>query len=352
MGIKRFYVQITSGERDLVLGALGRFANDRHVSVVTSFEELMRGPFGVDPSEPCVRLTGNLVLSTWYLRKIIAQANGRTGPVVSTLSADYEHGGSISTGPLAELVRADRERAAIMNTAAYLPFALNGRPEDLDEAEERLARSLKEETADKDAPLARYVDRNLSWRLSKLLAQTSVMPNHVTIANTIVGLAAACMFASTSYWTRLAGSLLFLASITIDGVDGELARLTMTESRFGGMLDMITDNMVHVALFAGILVGLYRTSGSTAYIYLIPILLGGFGICAIATYIAFQVQGENAERWISRVDRVSGRDFGYLLVILALINRLGYFAWGAAFGTYVFAFVLLWMTHRQWGTRT
>ncbi len=311
----------------------------------------MRGPFGVDPSEPCVRLTGNLVLSTWYLRKIMSQANGRTGPVLSTLSADYEHGGTISTGPLAELVRVDRERAAIMNTAAYLPFALNGRPEDLDEAEDRLARSLKEETADKDAPLARYVDRNVSWRLSKLLAQTSVMPNHVTIANTILGLAAAWMFASTSYWMRLAGSILFLASITIDGVDGELARLTMTESRFGGMLDMVTDNVVHVALFAGLLVGLYRTSGSMSYVYLIPILLGGFGMCAIATYSAFQVQGENAEKWLSQVDRISGRDFGYLLVILALINRLGYFAWGAAFGTYVFAFILLWMTHRQYGTR-
>lgn len=312
----------------------------------------MRGPFGVDPSEPCVRLTGNLVLSTWHMRKIIAQTNGRSGPVVSTLSADYEHGGSISTGPLAELVRADRERAAVMNTAAYLPFSLNGRPEDLDEAEDRLARALKEETADKDAPLARYIDRNVSWRISKWLAQTSVMPNQVTIANTMLGLAAAWMFASPSYWTRLAGAILFLASITIDGVDGELARLTMTESRFGGMLDLITDNVVHVALFVGIMVGLYRNSGSAAYVYLLPILLGGFAMCGIAIYLAFQAEGENAEKWMAQVDRVSGRDFGYLLVILALINRLGYFAWGAAFGTYVFAFVLLWMNHRRWGTHT
>lgn len=351
-GVKRFYIQTSTDDRKHVLGSLGCFADDRHVSIVKSFEELLRGPFGVDPSEPCVRLSGNLVLSTWHLHRILARNPGRTGPVVSTLSADCERGGSISTGPLAELVRADQGRAAVMHPEASLPFALNGRPEDRTEAEVRLARALKQETAQKDAPLARYIDRNLSWRISLRLAQTSITPNQVTISNTMVGLASAWMFASASYWVRLVASLLFLFSITVDGVDGELARLTMTESRFGGLLDMITDNVVHVAMFAGILVGLYRTSASNAYIYLIPILLGGFGMCALATYVAFQARGKEAEKWLSQVDRVSGRDFAYLLVVLAAVNRLNYFAWGAAFGTYVFAFVLLWMNHRRWGTGT
>ncbi len=138
-----------------------------------------------------------------------------------------------------------------MNTATYLPFALNGRVEDRDEAEERLARSLKDETAHTDAPLARYIDRNLSWRISKRLARTSVSPNQVTLANTVVGLTSAWMFTSPSYWMRLLGSLLFLFSITVDGVDGELARLTMSETKFGGMLDVATDNIVHVCDFRG-----------------------------------------------------------------------------------------------------
>ena len=327
---------------------MGRFAGDRRVSIVDSFDELLRGPFGLDPSEPCVRLSCNLVFATSHLNGILEQDGGRSGPVMNTVSADYERGGSIATGPLAELVRADENRAAVMHTAGYLPFALNGRVEDRDEAEERLARSLKEETAETDAPLARYIDRNFSWRISKRLARTSITPNQVTIANTVVGLTSAWMFASPSYWMRVLGSLLFLFSIMVDGVDGELARLTMTETKFGGMLDITTDNIVHVAVFAGIFLGCYRESGSSWYLYLIPVVLGGFALCGLGVYLALSIDEKGAEQWLGKIDRISGRDFAYLLVILALVDRLGFFAWGAAFGTYVFSFILMWVTYRRW----
>ncbi len=351
-GVKRVYVQTPAQDRERIGKSMGRFAGDRHISIVDSFDELLRGPFGLDPSEPCVRLSGNLVFATSHLNRIIEKDGGRTGPVMNTISADYERGGSIATGPLAELIRIDQNRALVMNTASYLPFALNGRVEDRDEAEDRLARALKDDTAQTDAPLARYIDRNLSWRISKGLARTSITPNQVTIANTVVGLSSAWMFASPSYWMRLLGSLLFLFSIMVDGVDGELARLTMSETKFGGMLDVTTDNIVHVAIFAGIFFGCYRNSGSSWYLYLIPVVLGGFALCGLATYLALSIDAKGAEQWLGKIDRISGRDFAYLLVILALIDRLGFFAWGAAFGTYVFAFILMWATYRRWGRDT
>jgi phosphatidylglycerophosphate synthase len=337
-----------SENRELVHRSMGRFGTDRRISIVDSFDALLRGPFELDPSEPCVRLDGNLVFATSHLKGIIEKDGGRSGPVMNTVSADYERGGSIATGPLAELIRADQTRASVMQTASYLPFALNGRVEDRDEAEDRLARSLKDETAKTDAPLARLIDRNFSWRISKRLARTSITPNQVTITNTMVGLLSAWLFASPWYALRVLGSLLFLFSITVDGVDGELARLTMSETKFGGMLDVITDNIVHVAVFAGIFWGCYRNSGSSSYIYLIPVVLGGFALCGVTVYLALNIGEKGAEEWLGQIDRISGRDFAYLLVLLALVNRLGFFAWGAAFGTYVFALVLMWATYRRW----
>jgi phosphatidylglycerophosphate synthase len=227
-----------------------------------------------------------------------------------------------------------------------LPYALNGRPEDREEAEVRLAQAVRHESVRTDALMARMVDRRLSWRLSLRLARTRITPNQVTMINTALGFGCASLLASTSYWLRLCGTALFLLSVTLDGVDGELARLRMLESRFGQRLDVITDNVVHVAIFIGMAIGCYRLSNSSAYLYVLAVLLAGFGACAFSVNRALRIARDEAHRWISQVERATGRDFAYILVILAIFDRLHYFVWGAAFGTHIFAVSLWWLTNR------
>lgn len=225
-------------------------------------------------------------------------------------------------------------------------------------AETVLCGRLRADSADSDGPLAHHLDRRVSLRISRwLVRQTQLRPNHITIIGTSVGLLAAAVLSLGTYWSGVAGTLLFLCTTIIDGCDGEVARLTFQESSFGQKFDVITDNVVHVALFIGLAVGLYHQSPDGHYLLLMGILLGGFACTSVVTYFflvrrpGFATSGGTPVSWVGKVRRrllhgfeaLMNRDFAYLLVVLAVVDRLYWFMWGTAFGTYVFAVLLVWI---------
>ena len=225
-------------------------------------------------------------------------------------------------------------------------------------AEKALCQRLRADTAASDGPLAHWVDRHISLLISCwLVKHTPLRPNHLTIIGTCVGLLAAAVLSAGTYWAGVAGTLLFLWAIIIDGCDGEVARLTFQESAFGQKFDVITDNVVHVAIFAGLAVGLYRQHPAGHYLELVAILLGGFACTGVVTYYFLVHRPGFADRggtpislkgWVRQqllrgFEALMNRDFAYLLVLLALVNRLHWFVWGTAFGTYLFAILLVWI---------
>jgi phosphatidylglycerophosphate synthase len=347
-GVSRFLIRCPKQERERIEQALGRFAGDDRVRVVDSAAEIKDMPAGWDGDTRCIAVTGNILFSLSQLRALIAQQHN-SGRVVRMDSANGEPGAAVSIGRLADFISGDIEVPAtsMVSHIPGMPFALNGRPEDRGAAERVLARTMRHDTVETDGFMARILDRKLSWRLSYLLAYTPITPNQVTLANTALGLGIAWMFAQPGYWIRMVAALLFVVSITIDGVDGELARLKMCESEAGKRLDQLTDNLVHIAIFIGITIGCYRVAHSPAYFYVLGVLLGGFGLCAISVNRAMSVSSAGAEAFLRKVDRRTGRDFAYLVLLLALLNRLNYFIVGAAVGTYVFAAVL-WRVTSGW----
>jgi phosphatidylglycerophosphate synthase len=223
-------------------------------------------------------------------------------------------------------------------------------------AEKALCARLRAESAATDGWLAYWIDRHISLRISRWLTRnTRVRPNHITVVGTLTGLLAAALLSTGRYWASLAGTLLFLCATIIDGCDGEVARLTFTESTFGAKFDVITDNVVHLAVFVGLAVGLYHQDPHGHYLLVSALLLGGFTCNGVLSYFflvrrpGFARSGGTPvtfkaklrQRLLAAFEAMMNRDFAYLLVALAVIDRLHWFLWGAAFGSYVFAILLV-----------
>jgi phosphatidylglycerophosphate synthase len=213
------------------------------------------------------------------------------------------------------------------------------------EVERRLFASLGRDT---DGFLARALDRKVSRAITRRLAHTRITPNQMTAFSFALGLLSVWLLIQPHYWPRVCGAAILLVSTTIDGCDGELARLKFLESDFGAKFDLVADNIVHLLLFPGIAVSLYRETPSPLYITLAFVTLLGV-LCSMAVaYVAiFRSSAGLTEKDGKRTplmelyERITGRDFAYILLFLALFDRLAWFLWAVAIGAYVFAGGLL-----------
>ena len=236
---------------------------------------------------------GNLVVDRGSLAKVV-QSAGDPGRLVLDARGCGNSLGIFLVGreELPKLVRVlsspdhgdetALDRGQGVTDGRGLPYLVGPEPESIAIAEDGLVAALAATTAKTDGFMARHFDRRLSRLVSRRIARTPLTPNMVTLFNVAIGLVGAYLFSRGEYGPHVAGSLIFLLCVILDGVDGEVARLKLKETVFGRYLDIITDNIVHVALFIGIALGVARKTGNEQYLYVLWILLGGFALCAVA----------------------------------------------------------------------
>jgi phosphatidylglycerophosphate synthase len=200
---------------------------------------------------------------------------------------------------------------------------------------------------DGDSPVVRLVARRVSRALTRWLLPTRIKPNHITLASGLIGVCGALLLAQPARSSQVLGSLLFLLSTIIDGCDGELARLTFQESAFGAKLDVTMDNVVHAVLFPAIALGQYRQHQDALYLILGALALGGVAI-SMLVFLPHVLRPQTTQSPTTRWhESLASRDFAYLLPILAALQKLPWFLWAAAIGTYVFAAAWVVISWRQ-----
>ena len=230
---------------------------------------------------------------------------------------------------------------------------------DVKVAERKLFNSLKGEL---EGFVDRFFNRKVSRWFTRLFLAAGFSPNVITVLATLVGLVAAAGFGVGTYSVGIMAALLFQLAAIIDCCDGEVARLTFTESPFGAWLDITMDNVVHMAIFAGIAVGSYlRMAGSDGA--WIPLALGSAAVLGngLSFWLVTRAQKiKSSNGWKTPVQaawsdfmlkNVASRDFSVVVLIFAFIGKLDWFLGMAAIGSVVFSILMLWVIRPSATTR-
>jgi phosphatidylglycerophosphate synthase len=222
---------------------------------------------------------------------------------------------------------------------------------DVPAAERKLFSSLKGEF---EGFVDRYFNRKVSRWLTRIFLALGASPNAITMVATVLGLLAAVGFGVGTYESAIVAALLFQFAAVVDCCDGEVARLTFTESPFGAWLDIAMDNVVHMAIFAGIAVGVYQQTAGQAEAW-IPLALGAAAVLGNASSFVLVTRAQKikaASGWKTSahaawsefmLKNVASRDFSVIVLIAAVLGKLEWFLWMASAGSLVFTALMLWV---------
>jgi 1L-myo-inositol 1-phosphate cytidylyltransferase / CDP-L-myo-inositol myo-inositolphosphotransferase len=230
---------------------------------------------------------------------------------------------------------------------------------DVQAAERKLFNSLKGEF---EGFVDRFFNRKVSRWFTRIFLAVGLSPNAITILATVVGLVAAAGFGVGTYRAGIVAALLFQLAAIIDCCDGEVARLTFTESPFGAWFDIAMDNVVHTAIFAGMAVGSYLSLEGSDGAW-VPLALGSAAVLGngLSFWLVTRAQKiKAASGWKTPVQaawsdfmlkNVASRDFSAIVLIFAVIGKIDWFLWMAAIGSVVFSLLMLWVIRPSATTR-
>jgi phosphatidylglycerophosphate synthase len=210
-------------------------------------------------------------------------------------------------------------------------------------------------------------NRRLCRPLVRFLTHTRVTPNALTLAGLLVAILGALLFACGSYWNYVGGALLFFASGLFDEMDGMIARIKFRESAFGTWFEGFVDNATYLAVFAGIIVGLYRQYGSWALKYGLALIIGCIlSVAVIAVQRKLATTRGRPHEYAGRMNQLLEADSSNLvskivrqihifvkkgvlvhyLLIFTLLGGLPVFLWLAALGSNLTWILALYFTRR------
>ena len=169
-----------------------------------------------------------------------------------------------------------------------------------------------------DTQLDTQVHRRLSRPISRLAVAAGIGPNAITVASGVVGLASVAAFARGEMAAVVAGFVLYVGAVVLDHADGEVARLTLTESVLGEWLDIVVDTLIHGTMLLALGLACARVTGGgmTAGV------TGAVAVIVSGTLGKIRPPAPPSTAHRGVLDRLSSRDGFYGMLLSFVIVRI------------------------------
>jgi len=138
-----------------------------------------------------------------------------------------------------------------------------------------------------------YLIHPISSFLTSIFARLGISPNAVSVTGMVFGVLAGFAYYHYQdvYWA-LAGFILMIAWHVMDGADGQLARLTQSQSETGKILDGICDYVTFIAVYSALAAAL--SGGMGGWSWALAIVAG---LCHAVQSAAYEVQRQEYNFW-------------------------------------------------------
>lgn len=251
-------------------------------------------------------------------------------PLVAALWKDLAAGEPVGAALARRLAEGGAEPREA--TGPYVPASTAS---DLARAEEALQATLGIAA---DSAVDHYLHRRFSRWITRLLVRTPVTPNQVSLASLAIGLAAIWCFWHATPAGAFLGVLLYTLASIVDHSDGEIARLTFQESRFGAHLDWTIDTIIQ----AGIVLGIGVSAGGAFMEAVGAVAAAGIILSAIfARSLPREIEVGPAGGGV--LEHIAKRDLFYLVLLAFAVLR-----WVAPSLVFLVAVVVAAGSHMYW----
>ncbi len=243
---------------------LGGSARERNTRVALRAGAALHalGDIADDDTHPAVFVPADTALMlTVFGDAALADAAARS----SCTRLESNHGASIVVGPAAAVAAWVRGSAGLPS----LPRLRAGDDTILDLATRRSRRratgvALRATEKATDGFVSRHFNRPISRACSRAALALGLSATGASLATLAFGLLTAFAASFPGYRAFVFTGLGFHLASVLDGVDGEIARSTLTESERGARVDTIVDQATYLACLGGVTIGWVREGSGMA----------------------------------------------------------------------------------------